>query len=49
VGLVKFDFLGLRNLTIIQLAVDYINARRHPDRGLDLATLAFDDPPPTRS
>jgi DNA polymerase III subunit alpha len=24
VGLVKFDFLGLRNLTIIELAVDYI-------------------------
>jgi len=43
VGLVKFDFLGLRNLTIIQLAVDYIN-RNHPDRRLDLATLSFDDP-----
>ena len=43
VGLVKFDFLGLRNLTIIQLAVDYIN-RNHPDRALDLATLSFDDP-----
>ena len=24
VGLVKFDFLGLRNLTIIKLAVDYV-------------------------
>ena len=24
VGLVKFDFLGLRNLTIIELAVRYI-------------------------
>jgi DNA polymerase-3 subunit alpha len=24
VGLVKFDFLGLRNLTIIELAVDYV-------------------------
>ncbi len=47
-GLVKFDFLGLRNLTIIQLAVDYIN-RNHPDRALDLATLSFDDPRPTRS
>ena len=43
VGLVKFDFLGLRNLTIIQLAVDYIN-RNDPDRNLDLATLSFDDP-----
>jgi DNA polymerase III subunit alpha len=43
VGLVKFDFLGLRNLTIIQLAVDYIN-RNHPGLGLDLSTLSFDDP-----
>jgi DNA polymerase-3 subunit alpha len=24
IGLVKFDFLGLRNLTIIELAVDYV-------------------------
>jgi DNA polymerase III subunit alpha len=43
VGLVKFDFLGLRNLTIIDLAVKYIN-QRHPDLGLDLAVLKFDDP-----
>ena len=43
VGLVKFDFLGLRNLTIIQLAVDYIN-RNEPDRRLDLSTLSFTDP-----
>jgi DNA polymerase-3 subunit alpha len=43
VGLVKFDFLGLRNLTIIDLAVAYIN-RRHPSLGLDLQKLGFDDP-----
>jgi DNA polymerase-3 subunit alpha len=43
VGLVKFDFLGLRNLTIIDWAVRFINERR-PDDPLDLATLAFDDP-----
>ena len=43
VGLVKFDFLGLRNLTIIQLAVDFIN-RNHPGLALDLSTLSFDDP-----
>jgi DNA polymerase III subunit alpha len=43
VGLVKFDFLGLRNLTIIDLAVRYI-AKRHPTLGLDLQTLKFDDP-----
>jgi len=43
VGLVKFDFLGLRNLTIIQMAVEFINAR-HPGLNLDLTVLAFDDP-----
>ncbi len=43
VGLVKFDFLGLRNLTIIDLAVAYIN-RRHPSLELDLRQLGFDDP-----
>ena len=43
-GLVKFDFLGLRNLTIIQMAVDYINAL-HSDRHLSLRELdGFDDP-----
>ncbi len=43
-GLVKFDFLGLRNLTIIQLAVDYINAL-YPERRLTLRELdSFDDP-----
>jgi len=43
VGLVKFDFLGLRNLTIIDMAVEFVNAR-HPDLNLDLSTLAFTDP-----
>ncbi len=43
VGLVKFDFLGLRNLTIIDLAVKYIN-KRYPDLNLDLAELTLDDP-----
>ncbi|MFP5406427.1 MAG: DNA polymerase III subunit alpha, partial [Gammaproteobacteria bacterium] len=43
VGLVKFDFLGLRNLTIIDLAVRFIN-RRHPELKLDLTTLEFTDP-----
>ncbi|MGA0795370.1 MAG: DNA polymerase III subunit alpha [Quisquiliibacterium sp.] len=43
VGLVKFDFLGLRNLTIIQYAVEFINAR-HPGLNLDLSRLSFDDP-----
>ena len=42
-GLVKFDFLGLRNLTIIKMAEAFINTR-HPALGLDLASLQFNDP-----
>jgi len=42
VGLVKFDFLGLRNLTIIDLAVDYVG-RLEGERP-DLNALSFDDP-----
>ena len=43
VGLVKFDFLGLRNLTIIELAVKYIR-RLDPAWNLNLETLPFTDP-----
>jgi DNA polymerase-3 subunit alpha len=42
VGLVKFDFLGLRNLTIIKLAVDYVEQLTGVRPDLD--ALAFDDP-----
>ena len=45
IGLVKFDFLGLRTLTIIDWAVKAINAR-HARAGippLDIATLPLDD------
>ncbi len=42
VGLVKFDFLGLRNLTIIDLAVDYVG--RLEGEAPDLNALTFDDP-----
>ena len=42
VGLVKFDFLGLRNLTIIRLAVDYVE--RLTGVRPDLDALTFDDP-----
>jgi len=45
-GLVKFDFLGLRTLTIIHWAVRTVNAER-AQRGeapLDIATLTLDDP-----
>jgi len=43
IGLVKFDFLGLRNLTIIDLALKYI-AALDPAGRIDLASLSFDDP-----
>ena len=42
VGLVKFDFLGLRNLTIIKLAVDYVEMLTGMRPDLD--ALTFDDP-----
>jgi DNA polymerase III subunit alpha len=42
VGLVKFDFLGLRNLTIIELALEYI--RRMTGERPDLMSLGFSDP-----
>jgi DNA polymerase-3 subunit alpha len=45
VGLVKFDFLGLRTLTIIDWAVKAINQRRAKtgEALLDIATLPLDD------
>ncbi|WP_415036314.1 DNA polymerase III subunit alpha [Azonexus sp.] len=41
-GLVKFDFLGLRNLTIIEWALKYIE--RLTGERPDLMSLGFDDP-----
>ncbi len=45
VGLVKFDFLGLRTLTIIDWAVKAINVRRAQEGkdALEIATLPLDD------
>ena len=45
VGLVKFDFLGLRTLTIIDWAVKAINARRSQanEPSIDIVTLPLDD------
>jgi DNA polymerase III subunit alpha len=47
VGLVKFDFLGLRTLTIIDWAVKAINQRRaaqsSSEAPLDITTLPLDD------
>jgi len=42
VGLVKFDFLGLRTLTIIDWAVRAINAR-HPQEKLEIERIPLDD------
>ena len=42
IGLLKMDFLGLRNLTMIQKAVNHIEAR-HPVK-IDLDALPLDDP-----
>ena len=41
-GLIKMDFLGLRNLTIISDAVENIKSNRGID--LDLESLSLDDP-----
>jgi DNA polymerase III subunit alpha len=44
-GLVKFDFLGLRTLTVIDRAVKLINARRVKEGAppLDISALPMDD------
>ncbi|WP_168417492.1 DNA polymerase III subunit alpha [Acinetobacter towneri] len=42
-GLVKFDFLGLRNLTVIEDAVQNINKRIKADTPLDIAHIPLDD------
>ncbi|MDU7649020.1 MAG: DNA polymerase III subunit alpha, partial [Klebsiella michiganensis] len=44
-GLVKFDFLGLRTLTIINWALEMINARREKngEGPLDIAAIPLDD------
>ena len=43
IGLVKFDFLGLRTLTIIDWAVKAINAKR-AQPALDISAIPLDDP-----
>ena len=46
IGLVKFDFLGLRTLTIIDWALQAINANKQPgDEGfVDITRIPLDDP-----
>jgi len=45
VGLVKFDFLGLTTLTILDRAVNYIRALDPQDAGFNLETLPLNDRP----
>ena len=44
IGLVKFDFLGLKTLTMIHQAVSLVNATRSPDGHLDVNQLPSNDP-----
>ena len=44
VGLVKFDFLGLATLTILELARDFIRARHPGQSDFSFETVPIDDP-----
>ncbi|MDH4053247.1 MAG: DNA polymerase III subunit alpha, partial [Rubrivivax sp.] len=44
IGLVKFDFLGLATLTILELAKTFIRARRPGRENFDYESLPLDDP-----
>ena len=44
IGLVKFDFLGLATLTILEQAKDFIRARRPQHKDFDYDKLPLDDP-----
>ncbi|PJD93612.1 MAG: DNA polymerase III subunit alpha [Legionella sp.] len=46
-GLVKFDFLGLRTLTIIHLALNIINRKRSTQglEAIDITTISLEDQP----
>ena len=43
IGLVKFDFLGLATLTILELAKDFIRARHASQREFQLEDIPLDD------
>jgi DNA polymerase-3 subunit alpha len=43
IGLVKFDFLGLATLTILELAKEFIRARRRAREQFDYDALPLDD------
>ncbi|RZU02636.1 DNA polymerase III subunit alpha [Rivibacter subsaxonicus] len=44
IGLVKFDFLGLATLTILELAKDFIKARYPQRADFSFETIPLDDP-----
>jgi DNA polymerase-3 subunit alpha len=44
IGLVKFDFLGLATLTILELAKDFIRARHPKHADFSYERVPFDDP-----
>jgi DNA polymerase-3 subunit alpha len=44
IGLVKFDFLGLATLTILELAKGFVRARRKGREDFDYDKLPLDDP-----
>jgi len=46
VGLLKMDFLGLRNLTIIQEALRFIKENQNQE--IDFQKISYDDPPTYR-
>jgi DNA polymerase-3 subunit alpha len=43
-GLVKFDFLGLATLTILEIAKDFIRARHQGQENFAFETIALNDP-----
>jgi DNA polymerase-3 subunit alpha len=43
-GLVKFDFLGLKTLSVLTKAEGFVNAKRGGDDKLDLTQIPLDDP-----
>lgn len=44
-GLVKFDFLGLKTLTVIKTCVDMLVGRGKLDKGFDVNLIPIDDKP----
>jgi DNA polymerase-3 subunit alpha len=42
-GLVKFDFLGLKTLTVLEIAARLVNARPGMKENLDLSRISLDD------